>query len=437
MQLQSVNPTRSSLKAAVIWPAGLQIAIGAAAMVGTLPGRTIGLGLITEPLLGNLGMSRVQYGLINLWATLLGSLFSLIFGPLVDRIGGRVVLTLNLGLLGATVLRMAHVSTIAELAVMVTLTRGLGQSALSAVSLALVGKRFIARINGAMAAYAALVAVGFVAAIPALQQAIQTLGWRPAWADLGWALIALAAFAWLLVRGTPQALSAAPMHTDAPPSDGPGAPTALPEPSHTLRQALAAPAFWVLAISCSSFNLIFSAVALFSEAILRERGLYTAAVFRAAMGALAASGLLGNAAAAWLLKRIPLARLLALGMLAVTGSILILPLASTDAAVMIYAALLGLAGGVVTVVFFACWPRLFGPRHVGKVQGAAQVLTVLFSAMGPVLLALGQRHRGSYSGTFLLIAPLFACLSALCWTVPMPSKRRGICPPHGLEQPAT
>ena len=47
--------------------------VAAAAMVGTLPGRTQGLGLITEPLLADLHIDRLGYAELNLWATLLGS----------------------------------------------------------------------------------------------------------------------------------------------------------------------------------------------------------------------------------------------------------------------------------------------------------------------------------------------------------------------------
>ena len=54
-------------------------------MVGTLPGRTQGLGLITEPLLRDLGLSRVTYAQINLVATLVGALFCLGVGRLIDR----------------------------------------------------------------------------------------------------------------------------------------------------------------------------------------------------------------------------------------------------------------------------------------------------------------------------------------------------------------
>ena len=62
-------------------------------MVGTLPGRTQGLGLITEPLLRDLQIDRVHFARINLWATLIGALFSIGVGRLIDRFGSRIVLT--------------------------------------------------------------------------------------------------------------------------------------------------------------------------------------------------------------------------------------------------------------------------------------------------------------------------------------------------------
>ena len=42
------------------------VAVAALAMVGTLPGRTQGLGLITEPLMRDLGIGRVAYAQVNL-----------------------------------------------------------------------------------------------------------------------------------------------------------------------------------------------------------------------------------------------------------------------------------------------------------------------------------------------------------------------------------
>src|ERR1051325_8835596 len=71
----------------------VNVAIAALAMVGTLPGRTQGLGLITEPLIGDLHINRIDYATINLWATLIGALFCLPCGRLTDRFGARAVLT--------------------------------------------------------------------------------------------------------------------------------------------------------------------------------------------------------------------------------------------------------------------------------------------------------------------------------------------------------
>src|SRR6187551_1639407 len=113
------------------------LGVAALAMVGTLPGRTQGLGLITEPLMRDLGLSRVGYAQINLVATLVGALGCFGVGRLLDRYGSRGVLTALALLLGVVVVAMSQAAGFAVLLVFVTLTRAVGQSALSVVSLAM------------------------------------------------------------------------------------------------------------------------------------------------------------------------------------------------------------------------------------------------------------------------------------------------------------
>ena len=158
------------------------LAMAALAMVATLPGRTQGLGLITEPLIADLHVDRVTYATINLWATLIGAAFCLPCGRLLDRYGSRIVLTLTVLFLGATVVGMRWMQGLAALSIAITLTRGFGQSALSVVSLALVGKWFARRLNLAMGVYALLVGIGFIAAFPSVGAAV--LKYRLA-SDLG------------------------------------------------------------------------------------------------------------------------------------------------------------------------------------------------------------------------------------------------------------
>ena len=393
------------------------VVVAALAMVATFPARSIGRGLITESLLIDLKMDRVAFGWLTLWATLIGSTFSLACGPLIDRLGTRLVLTVNALFLGATVLAMSRVQSITALGITLTLTLGLGQSALSVVSISIVGKWFVRRIDAAMAVYAAIVSVCFIAAFGGIQVAVERAGWRAAWAGIGWSLLlGVAPLALLLVRRTPESCGLC--------VDGGGhTPERKQEEIQfgaTLGEALRTPAFWSFAISAAVFNLIFTGVTTFAEAIVKERGFYDPATFRNAGITLASGGLIANFVGGWLARKWAHGRLMAVGMLIVTAALLILPYGHGNWALMTYALLMGVAGGVITVVFFGCWNKAFGRAHLGKIQGAAQVMTVLASAMGPFILAEGERHRGSIAATFLILAPIVALLAVICWFVPVP-----------------
>ena len=106
----------------------VHVFIAALAMVGTLPGRTQGLGLITEPLLRDLQIDRVAFARINLWATLIGALFSVGVGRLIDRFGSRIVLTVVAVSLAFVVLGMSVTQQVVAIAILITLTRGLGRA---------------------------------------------------------------------------------------------------------------------------------------------------------------------------------------------------------------------------------------------------------------------------------------------------------------------
>jgi MFS family permease len=159
----------------------VHVFIAALAMVGTLPGRTQGLGLITERLLEDLQIDRIQFARINLWATLIGALFSIGVGRLIDRFGSRIVLTVVTVSLAGVVLGMSAATSVAAIAILITLTRGLGQSALSVVSITMVGQWFVRRLNLAMAVYTIALSIGFMIAFPLIGVIVLAHGWRWAW----------------------------------------------------------------------------------------------------------------------------------------------------------------------------------------------------------------------------------------------------------------
>ena len=80
-----------------------------------------------------------------------------------------------------------------------------------------------------------------------------------------------------------------------------------------------------------------------------------------------------------------------------------------------WAIVMGAAGGIVIVVFFSFWSRTFGRTHLGKIQGAAQTMTVVASAVGPLLLAECVVLTGSYGSVFYSLAIVVAALSVSSW----------------------
>ncbi|MDQ3171977.1 MAG: MFS transporter [Acidobacteriota bacterium] len=395
------------------------VGIAALAMVGTLPGRTQGLGLITEPLMRDLGVGRVAYAQINLVATLVGSLFCIGVGRLIDRRGSRAVLTALAVALGLVVIGMSRAASLTMLFVMITLTRGLGQSALSVVSLAMVGKWFRRRLTRAMAVYSLLMSIGFMAAFPLAGAVVLAYGWRTAWAGIGVALVAgLAPLAWLLVRSLPEdanetvdGLYDRPEHAA---EDASGA---------TLREALATPAFWVFAIASALYGLVASGIGLFNESILAERG-FAPGVYHQALAVMALTALAGNFLSGAMAGKGSLRVLLLIALVMLSGALAALPLVTTVAHVMAQAVAMGIAGGFVMVVFFSFWGRAYGRAELGRIQGAAQAMTVVASATGPLLVAWCVEATGSYAAGFYGLSVVVALTAVAAAMVRVPQGAR-------------
>ncbi len=392
----------------------VNVAVAALAMVATLPGRTQGLGLITEPLLRDLGLGRVDYARLNLVATLAGSLFCIGFGRLVDRWGARGVMATVAGLLGCVVLAMSRAEGFIGLAAALVFTRGLGQSALSAVSISLVGHWFRARLEPAMAAFSVLLSVGFMAAFPLVGAAVERTGWRPAWAGLGLGVLGVAALAAVFARRSPDHAGVA---DDDRGDDAPG-------PESTLGEALRTPAFWIFGLASALYGLVASGIGLFNENILAELG-HPARLYHQTLAVTALTALAGNFIGGWLGRRHSPGRLMAVAMFLLAAGLAALPHLHTVGRVYAQAVGMGLAGGFVTVLFFSFWSRTYGRRHLGQIQGAAQMLTVVASAIGPLLLASAHGATGSYAPVFRTLAALVGLLGAAALAVRTANTTRG------------
>ncbi|HUP38990.1 MAG TPA: MFS transporter [Vicinamibacterales bacterium] len=400
--------------------------VAASAMVGTLPGRTQGLGLITEPLLADLQISRVAYAQLNLWATLIGATGAIGIGRLLDRFGSRTVLASVAIGLGATVVMMSRVTTFTELAIAITLTRALGQSALSVISIAMVGHWFVRRLDMAMAIYSVTLSVGFMIAFPVVGSLVQSRGWRFAWFAIGAAiLVVLVPLGLLLVRRSPESIGVA---ADGEPGTSnselgtrnlePGTRNVEPEGA-TLREALSTPAFWVFAVGAALYGLVASGIGLFNESILAERG-FGPNIYYQTLVVTAMTGLAGNFIGGWLARSVQLNSLMAISLFVLAPGLVVLPHITTVTLAMAWAVMMGTGGGLVMVLFFSVWPRVYGRRQLGRIQGVAQAMTVVASAIGPLLLAGCIQMTGSYAAMFYILAAAVASVAAAAIAVRMP-----------------
>lgn len=396
----------------------INVCMAAIAMTATLPSRTHGLGLITVPLLEDLRMSETVFTSINFVSTVLGAAFCLPVGYLIDRYGVRVVLTVVSILFGIVVLGMATVTGPVSLLIALTLIRGFGQSALSIVSTAIVGKWFNRRMGLAMGVYAVLLSFGFIATIVTVEEVAAAYGWRVAWNGCGVFLLGvLAPLGWLLVRSTPQSCGLPGDDIAEPLRCQPGTTS-----DYTHWQALATPAFWVITFGTSMFNFVWSSITLLNQSVLLEQG-FSKADTKYTLALLVPGGLLANGVCGVLARRHNVARMLGWGLILLSICLMLFPRISTTSQLQSYMLVLGVIGGIVTVAHFAAWRSLFGASHLGRIQGPAQLLSVLFSASGPLFAAYCHEVTRSYRLGFYVMSAVVGLLAIAAFLVPMPPER--------------
>ncbi|GHU55605.1 hypothetical protein FACS189411_04400 [Bacteroidia bacterium] len=397
---------------------GTYIMIAAICMVATFPGRTNGLGLITEFILSDLSIDRTMYGYYNLAATLIGSLFCIPIGSMLDRFGCRKILVLILSCLGITVLFMSVISSKVPFFILLVLTRGFGQSALSVASITLISKYFPKeKLGFAMGIYSVLTALFFMLAFAAMGSALTNLvplsfsigdtiitlaHWRIAWGGIGAILLFICVPLILFcVRSSEREF----MITDNNEASSQSRQQGIP-----YNKAVKTYIFWIFALSIAFFGLVNSGVSLYNQDILSERG-FDAQMYYFLMVLPMPFALASNLIIGYLARRIKITYLLAFSLFFMGLVKLLFPFIQTAPQVYAYSIGLAISGGGLTVLFFIVWADAFGKQDVGRIQGAAQMSSVFASALGPIFFAYSKEWTNSYTPAFLIsgsITILFA-----------------------------
>ncbi len=363
------------------WP--LVVGLSAAQLVswGTI---YYGFSLFVVPMEQALGWSRADLnGALSL-GLLVGGFCAYPVGRLIDRQGGRLLM--SLGSLFATLLFAAW-SQVDQLWAFYLIWIGLGvANALTLYSpvFAVVTRLFPQNFRRRITIITLLGGLASTVFVPLIALFIAWLGWRDA-------LLAMAAcnlFLCLPVHALwLQDRAALPVASDTVQS-----PVQSPGP---IRRAFRHPAFWGLLVSFTAYSLLMPTLTFHFMPLLAERGLSQAL----AVGVVAVIG------PSQVLGRIVLLGLP--GMSAANSGrliVLLFPLAlvplmlDTGAAWLLFAfaVIYGLANGCMTIVRGTAVPDLLWREGYGAINGAIALPCSIAAALGPAAAALLWELGGNY-----------------------------------------
>jgi sugar phosphate permease len=222
---------------------------------------------------------------------------------------------------------------------------------------------------------------------------------------------------WLLVRSTPEEFGVEPDPEVNAANRALNSEHGLAD--FTLLEALLTPTFWIIALATSAFNLVWSSITLFNEPILDELGFDQKAAVEM-MAYLTGLGLISNLVAGKLATRQRIGMLLGVALLALTVALALFPSIRSAIQLRLYGAVMGFVGGMVTVIHFSAWGQFFGRAEIGRIQGVAQALSVLASAIGPICVAWFADQERSHLPVYYVFAVMTSLASMLSFLMPLP-----------------
>jgi cyanate permease len=234
----------------------------------------------------------------------------------------------------------------------------------------------------------------------------------------------------LLIQNKPEDLGLEP---DGRGRRGPGLEAAAPQGAEvglTVKQALRTPAFWITALSLATLSMLVTALFFHQVSIFTHQGVdaYVAArVFSiSAITMVLAMPIIGR-----LLDRFPTKPIFACAMLTQSAALIAIVFVDDLTSAALYAVVFGLNNAAVQTHYTYVWPRFFGRRHLGSIQGTAQTIGILGASVGPLPFGAAFDLFGSYTGALLVFAlqPVLCALAILL----MPLPRLGH--PEGGEPP--
>lgn len=402
----------------------VMLGVGGLAFFASGPGQSHIFSVYVSPLSDDLGISRTSISSAYALATLVAAFGLPYVGRLIDRIGVRRVALGVAVLFGLAAIGFSRVAGLLGLALGFAALRFLGQGSLALSSSYLVSQWFSRRRGFALS----LMPLGFSLSMavhpPLAQWLIDQVGWRASWLWLGlvtWVL--LVPMLAVLVQNRPEDIGLAP--------DG-EAPSGRHEQGHrdaahtglTLHAALRTRSFWIIALGLSSLSMLVTGMFFHQVSVFSLQGLDAQTAARA-FSVSAVVMVITMPVFGYLLDRLPTRPMFASALLIMSAALVALAWVEDIASMILFSVVFGLANAGLQSHYSFMWPRYFGRRYLGSIQGAAQTIGVVGASVGPLPLGLAFDLFGSYTGTLYLLAALPVACAFMLLFLKAPSLEPG------------
>jgi len=330
---------------------------------------------------------------------LVSGLLSAPIGALIDRRGGRGVMTAG-SLAGAVLLAsLSHVQSVFAL---YAVWAGLGAvmaATLYDPAFAVISRLFAANYRRAITMLTLF--GGFASTVfwPLTQFLIAEIGWRQA----------------LLVLAALNLIVCVPVHwwVLSPASPSPHRRPVVPAGPGAFRAALRTPVFYLLTLAFTGNALVFSATQVHLMSMLQAKQLSaaSAALVGAMIGPMQVTGRVLELAFA---SRLSASAVGILAMAFLPIALWVLHIAGVQWPLLAaFAVIYGIGNGAMTIVRGAIPAELFGRDAYGAINGAMAAPVTVAKAAGPLVAALLFASLGGYDGTLLVLIVIGAVATAV------------------------
>ena len=378
------------------------------------PGQSHTFSVFIGPISRDLGVGATAISSAYGLATLVAALGLPFVGRLVDRYGARKIMLTVVIFLGLGCIAFGFAPGIIWLALGFGALRFFGQGSLMLTSVNVVSHWFSRKRGFAMGMMLLGFAISMAIHPPLSQWLIEQVGWRQAWIWLGvstWVLMVPIVF--FLLQDAPESIGLLPdgekniEHDDKQIINKHGA-----EFGFTLKEALATSTFYIVAAALCTMSMLVTALHFFQVSIFEHQGLTPSiAAWMFPLSAIIA--VLTQPIVGRCLDKFPTPRVITMSLATLCAALLSMSMVSDLLTAILYAVIFGINNAFNMTLFGYLWPRYFGRRHIGSVQGTGQMIGVIGASIGPIPLGMAFDLTDDYKLTLIGLAILPALVGIL------------------------